>query len=84
MMTAISIELPNDVFSVLRKAPDEFARDLRLAAAVHWYQQGRVSQEKAACIAGLCRTDFIHALAREGVDVFQVDLDDLKEEIQRG
>ena len=37
---------------------------MRLAAAVTWYRQGKVSQEVAARIAGLDRTDFLLALAR--------------------
>jgi predicted HTH domain antitoxin len=57
---------------------------MRLAAAIHWYQRGQVSQEKAAQIAGLDRTDFLDALAREGVSVFSVDLQDLKRELERG
>ena len=49
-----------------------------------WYQQGQVSQEKAAQIAGLDRTDFLMALARERVEAFQVDFDDLERELARG
>lgn len=57
---------------------------MRLAAAIHWYERGQISQEKAAQIAGLDRTDFLAALAREGVDVFHVDIDELKKELDRG
>ena len=43
------------------------AGDLRLAAAVHWYSRGLISQERVAQPVGLAHTDFILALAREGV-----------------
>jgi predicted HTH domain antitoxin len=56
---------------------------MRVAAAIHWYQRAQVSQEKAAHIAGLDRTDFLDALARDGVDAFLVDLSDLKRELDR-
>jgi predicted HTH domain antitoxin len=82
-MARITLELPDDVFSALRRSPDEFSRELRLAAAMHWYQLGRMSQEKAASVAGLDRTDFLLALARERLDVFKVDLDELKRELER-
>jgi predicted HTH domain antitoxin len=59
-------------------------REMRLAAAVHWYERGEISQEKAAQIAGLDRTDFLLALAREQADAFVVDLEDLKRELDRG
>src|SRR2546430_8912530 len=77
-MHKVSFELPEDVFSALRRSPEEFARELRLAAAVHWYERGEVSQEKAARIAGLDRTDFLLALARKKANAFVVDFADLK------
>ena len=57
---------------------------MRLAAAIHWYSHGEISQEKGALIAGLDRTDFLAALAAEEVDVFHVDLESLKRELDRG
>ncbi len=64
----LTLELPVEVFSSLRRSPDEFGREMRRAAAIYWYQRGQISQEKAAQVAGLDRTDFLMALAREGVD----------------
>lgn len=83
-MSTLTLELPDDVFSALRRSPEEFARELRLAAAIHWYERGQISQEKAAGIAGLDRTDFLKALAREGADAFVVDFGDLDRELERG
>ena len=83
-MPRVTLELPEEVFSALRRSPEEFARDLRLAAAIHWYERGEVSQEKAAGIAGMDRTDFLAALARERANAFVVDFDDLKRELERG
>jgi predicted HTH domain antitoxin len=83
-MPTVTLELPEDVFSALRRSPEEFARDLRLAAAIHWYERGEVSQEKAARIAGMDRSDFLAASARERANAFVVDFDDLKREVERG
>lgn len=80
-MTRINLDLPEEVFSARRLTPDDFVRDMRLAAAIYWYQKGEVSQEKAAQIADLNRRDFLAALAREQVDVFVVDMDDLQREM---
>jgi predicted HTH domain antitoxin len=49
-----------------------------------WYSRGEISQEKAAGIAGMDRADFLLTLAREGLEVFQVDFQDLKKELARG
>ena len=83
-MTTITLQLPEDIFSALRLSPEGFVRELRLAAAIQWYRRGSISQEKAAAIAGLDRTDFLLALVRAGEDVFVVDFDDLKQELERG
>jgi len=83
-MTTITLHMPDDVFSALRRSPDEFAREMRLAAAVHWYSRGEISQEKATQIAGLDRMDFLLELARQKVDAFVVDFDDLKRELHLG
>lgn len=83
-MPRVSFELPEEVFSALRCSPDEFVRELRQAAAIHWYQKGEISQEKAAQIAGVNRTDFLMTLAHEQVDAFVVDFEDLQRELERG
>jgi predicted HTH domain antitoxin len=76
-MTTLTIELPDEVYETLRRSPSEVQKEVRLAAAIRWYAQGLISQERAAAIAGLDRTDFLVALARERVDAFHVDFDQL-------
>ena len=72
-MTALTLTVPDSALSALRRSPTEFGREMKLAAAIHWYQRGVMSQERAAELAGLNRRDFIRVLAREGVDVFVLD-----------
>ena len=83
-MTHVDVELPEAIYSVLHCNPNELGRELRLAAAVQWYSQGRISQEWAAQIAGLDRTDFLLTLSSMGKDSFQVDPADLDRELIRG
>jgi predicted HTH domain antitoxin len=83
-MAAVTVEVPESVLAALRSNPEEFANEMRLAAAATWYEQGKVSQEVAARIAGLDRTDFLLALARMGRDSFAVDFADLDKELSRG
>jgi predicted HTH domain antitoxin len=83
-MQTVTMELPDGAFAALRRSPDEFAREMRLAAAMLWYSRGEISQEKAAEIAGLDRTDFLAALAANKIEVFKVDVHELEEELKRG
>jgi len=83
-METLTIDLPEGAFFALHRSPIEFAKEMRLAAAIHWYQQAEISQEKAAEIAGLSRIDFLGELARRKVDVFVLDMDDLDRELARG
>ena len=83
-MTTLTMEMPEKVFTAMRVNPEEFTIEMRLAAAVSWYEQGKISQEVAARIAELNRTDFLLALARLGKDSFKVDFADLDKELARG
>ena len=83
-MTTVTLQLPEEVFSTLRRSPEEFVREMRVAAAIYWYSRGEIAQEKAAQIAELDRVDFLAELARRKVDVFAVDFEDLKRELARG
>jgi len=82
-MPTLTMELPEEVFSALRRSPEEFAREMRLAAAMLWYSRAMISQQKAAEVAGLDRAEFLKALARHEMDVFVVDFDDLQREVDR-
>lgn len=52
-MLEITMKIDEEVLSALRRFPDEFANEMRLAAAIHWYGRGEISQEKASQVAGL-------------------------------
>ncbi|MGH2545064.1 MAG: UPF0175 family protein [Ardenticatenaceae bacterium] len=76
----LSIKLPREVLSALREDPDGFAQEMRLVAAVKWYEMGRVLQAEAAEIAGLSRSDFLAALSHFKVIPFQYDDNEIAQE----
>ena len=80
MTIQFTIDLPEDVFSLLRTSPTEFVGELRLAAAVKWYELGMISQSKASELAGVSRQKFLVALNRFKVSPFQVTPEELARE----
>jgi predicted HTH domain antitoxin len=82
-MVQMTIEMPEEALAALRKDPAGFAKEMRLAAAVKWYELRLLSQGRAARVAGLSRAEFLDALGRFGVTPFQVNAEELIEEAGR-
>lgn len=80
-MAQLAFELPDNIFSSLRMSPVAFANEMRVAAAVQWYAEQRISQEKAAEISGQSRTAFIDELRRRNVPAIQLDATELDSEL---
>jgi len=84
MSKTIHIDLEDDVFLCMQKDPRSLAAEMRLAAAVKWYECGMLSQEKAAKVAGMSRAEFIANLARFQVSPFQETKEDVLSALKQG
>lgn len=82
-MVELTLQVPEGAMAALRVDPAGFVREMRLAAAVKWYELGQISQGRAAEIAGVSRAAFVEALGRFGVSPFQATADELIEEATR-
>jgi len=80
MGVQLTIDLPENAFSALRLRPEIFVHEMRLAAAVKWYEIGKISQSKAAELAGVSSHEFLEALGRFQVSPFQETPEDLARE----
>ncbi|HAI70232.1 MAG TPA: hypothetical protein DCM38_12455 [Gammaproteobacteria bacterium] len=60
----------------------ELTQEMRVAAAAKWYELGKISQEKAAEMAGLNREEFMLTLSHLQVSPFQYTSQELEEELQ--
>jgi len=70
-MKRVEIDLPDETFAGLDRESAEVAAELRAAAAAKLYELGRVSQEVAAQIAGVSRSEFLTVLSQHKVSPFQ-------------
>jgi hypothetical protein len=82
-MKIITIEVSDGTALPFATSDDEFARELRLAAAIFWYDRGLISQGKGAEIGGLARAEFIDALGRASVSAIQTTVEELKAELEQ-
>lgn len=66
--------------SVATSSPEDFSREIRLAAAAQLYGHGRISSGRAAELAGIGRVEFLASLERLGVSALNIGLDDFEKE----
>jgi predicted HTH domain antitoxin len=80
-MPQVIIDIPDDVLLALREQPEEFAQTTRLAAAIYYLGEKRLSLGQAARLAGLTRLDFLHVLAARGIPAFDLTAADAVAEV---
>ena len=81
MTVQVNVELPDEVFSATRSTPENFVKEMRLAAAIKWYEVGKITQSKAAEIAGVSRHDLLEALNQFGISPFQAAPEEIEIEL---
>jgi predicted HTH domain antitoxin len=77
-MKRVEFNLPDEIFASLDRDPNRVTADLRAAAAAKLYELGRVSQEVAAQIAGVSRTEFVAILSELRVSPMQESADEAR------
>ena len=82
MTSKVILDFDVAALAALRKGPEEFAAEVKTAAVVEWYAEGRISQSKAAEILGVSREAFLVELFKRKVPACQVTPEDLQRELR--
>jgi predicted HTH domain antitoxin len=77
-----TVEIPEDVLSLLGADPTNAASELRLLAAMKLFELGRLSSGRAATLAGCTRVEFLSRLGEYGVSPFQLEPDELDRDLE--
>ena len=77
-MKRVEFNLPDEIFASLDRDSNQVTADGRAAAAAKLYELGRVSQEVAAQIAGVSRSEFVAILSELRVSPMQESADEAR------
>ena len=84
MTRPITVEVPEHAMKLFGGDEARFSREMYEAAVVQWFDEGRISQGRAAELLGISRSELFEVLKRHGVSPVQMTPEELAEECQRG
>jgi len=80
-MSAVTLQLPDDLDLALNVPADELAHAVLVAAAVKLFERGKISAGKAAELAGMPKPLFLVTLAEWGVSASTLGPEDIAQDI---
>jgi predicted HTH domain antitoxin len=83
VLSQVNIPIPDDAMAALNLSPVEAVEEFKFAAAAKLYELGRLSSGAAASLAGVPRVVFLSRLSEYGVSTFQIDEQELKQDLSR-
>jgi predicted HTH domain antitoxin len=81
-METISFQVSQDLLAALKVGSLELTNNLRLLAAITYFQDKKLSLGKAAELAGINRLEFMDILAAKAIIIFDYDESVIESEIQ--
>ncbi len=72
-MAILQIEYPDEILVSLKETKDDFAIELKVAAAVKLYEMGKLSSGKAAKLAGMDKITFLKTLGKYQISISTVE-----------
>jgi predicted HTH domain antitoxin len=80
-MTTIQIALPDEILISMKETPEEFSREIRIAAAAKLYELGKLSSGRASELAGVSRITFLQSLSKYNIPIFDLTAEELEQDL---
>jgi len=83
MNEEVRLQLPEEIYLILKKSDLELSKDLLQKASIQYYLQSQLSLARAADMCSLSRMEFINILNSLNIPVFNYspeDIDEIHEE----
>jgi len=84
MSKQVTVEVADDAVRLFGTDELRFGREMYETAVVKWFDEGLISQGKAAELLGLSRGELFDVLWRHKVSPIQITPEELEEEFKRG
>jgi predicted HTH domain antitoxin len=81
MMKKLTLEIPEEILISLKEDPQEFAKDILMLSAPKLYEMGKLSSGRAASLTGVSRVYFLQSLSQYNVPIFDLNKEDLKQDL---
>jgi predicted HTH domain antitoxin len=83
MSKLVTLEVPDDAVRLSGRKAEAFVHELFEARVVRWFDEGRISQGKAAELLGISRSQLFDVLSQYKVSPIQVSPDEYDQEFGR-
>ncbi|MBD3181391.1 UPF0175 family protein [Candidatus Poribacteria bacterium] len=80
-MKTIKITLSDEILISMKETPENFSREIKMAAAAKFYEMGKLSSGRAAELAGISRISFLQSLSMYKVPIFSMTETELKQDL---
>ncbi len=84
MEETLAVRIPGEIQQMLNRTPEELGRDVRLYAALMFFQLGKLSSGAAAEMAGVPRVLFLDLCAEYQIPVSPITRAELRRELDGG
>jgi predicted HTH domain antitoxin len=80
---ALKINIPSNVFIALNKSEDELKKEMRIFAAMKFYETGKLTIGKAAQLAAMPRWHFENLLVENQIPISNLEIEDIDADLEK-